>query len=99
MKRDRLSRSPVSEPVTYTPDVNVYENESFILDEVIELHGFPHWVAHLVALELNLRNEPDPYLCGAEFPKLRDVVAYALKRSGYPGQAKEVESAATENEL
>ncbi|MBB2777200.1 UNVERIFIED_ORG: hypothetical protein HNP28_002523 [Comamonas terrigena] len=99
MKRERLSRSSVSEPVTYTPDVGVYENEAFILDEVIEVHRFPHWVAHLVALDLNLRKVPNPYICGEEFPRLRSVVSAALKQAGHPQQSEAIALAKSEEEM
>lgn len=97
--RNRLSCSPLSVPVTYTPDVNVYENEAFILDEAIEKHKFPHWVAHLVALHLKLTKAEDPYFCGDEFPKLRSAVADSLSAAGFHRQASEIRSITSEEEM
>lgn len=93
--RDRLSSSPISEFLTLSENLEVYECENFLLDGVVEKHGLAYWAAHTLHFHLELDGKK-PYTAEEHFPAVRDLIASSLDAAGFVRQGREVKACSDE---
>lgn len=63
--RDRLSNSPVSEPLTLSENLGIFECENFLLDGLLEQKPVAYWAAHTLHFYLQLAGKK-PYSAEAK---------------------------------
>lgn len=93
--RDRLSRSPVSELLTLTENLEIYECENFLLEGAVVDEVSAYWAAHVAHFYFQVSGE-DLYSAGDHFPDLRNRVVDGLSDAGFTVQARELAALADE---
>lgn len=87
--RDRLSTSPLSDFLTLSKNLEIYECENFLLDGAVEKHELAYWAAHTRHFHLQL-NGKQPYTCEDKFPDVCALIAGGLDAAGFVRQCRDI---------
>ena len=88
--RDRLSKSPLSEPLTLSENFGIYECENFLLEGAVTSPARAYWAAHTMNFYFQIEGAA-PYTAGDDFPQIMKEVCEGLAAAGFDDQAAELD--------
>lgn len=96
--RDRLSNSPISDLLTFSENLGIWECENFLLDGAVGKSSLAYWAAHTLHFYLQIEGK-QPYTAEERFPDVKNLIVKGLKAAGFTRQSEEIKNCAKEEEL